>query len=115
MAAANGLNTVTLITPMAKAQATTGIRNCHTETPAARTTISSRLRLSFQNTSIDPKRTAKGVAFSAMWGSLCRVMPSTALTVAASFPDVRRNISINSTSRRMVVGPWGWPKIKELP
>jgi hypothetical protein len=54
------LKTVTASTPINMAKTIAGARNCQTETPAARATTSSLLRVRRQNAIIAPKRTAKG-------------------------------------------------------
>ena len=55
-------------TPMSTITASGGVRNCQTDSPAARATTSSILRDKFRNAIIDPNRTANGKACSATVG-----------------------------------------------
>ncbi len=66
MAEAIGLNTATIMMPITSAIATAGARNCHTETPAARATTSSLLRVIRQNAIMPPNRMANGMICCAM-------------------------------------------------
>ena len=60
-----GLNTVTVSTPTAKATKMPGRRNCQTDMPPARITVSSLLRLSCRSAVIEPTSTAKPMRNSA--------------------------------------------------
>ena len=66
---ATGLKMVTPKAPIARAITIAGVRNCQTETPAARATISSWLRVIRHKARMAPSRTAKGRTSSAVWGS----------------------------------------------
>ena len=65
-----------MITPTSSATSTAGVRNCQTETPAARATTSSLLRVSRQNASIVPNRIANGMTSCAVWGSFSAAISS---------------------------------------
>ena len=60
MADDNGLIPAVATPPSRRAQASGADRNCHADTPAARATISSLLRVSRQNARMPPSSTAKG-------------------------------------------------------
>ena len=71
VAEASGLTTVMKRPPSSAAMTSAGSRNCQTETPAARATTSSRLRVIFAKVTMPPTSTMKGSAFCAMKG-MCR-------------------------------------------
>ena len=77
-----------------------GSRNCQTETPAARATTSSRLRVIFAKVTIPPTSTMKGNAFCAMKGMCSDAIWRTVSIVAVlSGPEARRSSSIVSAMR----------------
>ena len=80
-----GLNTVTATIPTSSATSTAGVRNCQTETPAARATTSSLLRVSRQNASIVPNRMANGITSCAVCGSFSAAISSSSPSVACVF------------------------------
>ena len=88
-----GLNTVTATTPTTSATSTAGIRNCQTETPAARATTSSLLRVNRQNASIVPNRIANGMTSCAVCGILSAAISSRIPQLAWARPPPRRSSS----------------------
>ena len=84
--------------------ASTGNRNCQTETPAARAITSSRLRVIFAKVTMPPTRTMKGSAFWAMKGMWSDAIWRTISSVAVlSGPDARRSSSIVSAMRIVIM------------
>ena len=88
-----GLNTVTATTPTINATRIAGIRNCQTETPAARATTSSLLRVSRQNASIVPNRIANGMTSCAVCGSFSAAISKRTPQFACARPPPRRSSS----------------------
>jgi hypothetical protein len=66
MTEAMGLKTVIISTPMTMPAVKGGARNCQTDTPAARATTSSLLRVRRQNAIIVPNRMTKGMTCCAI-------------------------------------------------
>ncbi len=69
--------------PITIASVSAGARNCHTDTPDARTTTSSFKRVRRMNVQMAPNRTAKGSAVSERLGSFKSAM---VMTMPASRP-----------------------------
>ncbi len=84
---------------MTAAMTRAGPRNCHTETPAARATTSSWVRVRREMASIPPSSTVKGSAFWARVGNCKSAMPSTTPMVALGRLAARRNSSTRSKTR----------------
>src|SRR6516162_3388307 len=70
-----GLYAATEMIPMKTLTTSGGVRNCQTETPAARATTNSILRERLRKVIIDPNRTANGSACSATVGVLRNERP----------------------------------------
>ena len=96
MADANGLKTVTTNTPISPAITSAGVRNCQTDTPAARVTISSLVLVRREKVQMPPNRAAKGSSFCARPGSFRNAICTTMAKDASSSPLARRNSSIMS-------------------
>ena len=73
--------------------------NCQAETPAARATTSSWLRVSRQKVNMAPKRMAKWTVFCTVSGSFSSVRPMVMAKVTSSLSATRRSISTNSKRR----------------
>ncbi len=83
------MNTVTLIAPSITAATTAGSMNCQTETPTARATTSSLLRVRRQNAMMPLNRIANGIRASAVCGSLNTAIPSTMPRLASGLDAER--------------------------
>ena len=90
---------VILSTPKRNAITSTGRRNCHADTPAARVTINSWFRVSRQNAAMPPNRTAKRKVCCPMWGSFSNAISSTMAKLTSGRVTDRRNNSMVSNSR----------------
>ena len=98
-AEAKGLTTATITTPIKNAITTTGRRNCHAETPAARVTTSSWLRVSRQKAAMPPNSTAKGTACCPMCGNFKAAISTMAPKDTPGMDAVRRISSMMSSNR----------------
>ena len=85
-------------TPMRSITASGGVRNCQTDTPAARATTNSILRDKFRNAIIEPNRTANGRACSAIVGVRRNDRPAMSIPVARCESPERRSNSTRSTA-----------------
>ena len=85
-------------TPMRTITASGGVRNCQTDSPAARATTNSILRDKFRNAIIDPNRTANGNACSATVGVRRNDRPAIRIPLARWESPERRSSSTRSTA-----------------
>ena len=85
-------------TPMRVITASGGVRNCQTDSPAARATTNSILRDKFRNAIIDPNRTANGSACSATVGVRRNDKPAIIIPVACCESPERLKSSTRSTA-----------------
>ncbi len=87
------MNTVTASTPARSATRIAGVRNCQTETPEARATTNSLLRVRRQKASIVPNRIANGMTSCAVCGIFSAAISSNIPQFAWALPPPRRNNS----------------------
>ena len=92
---------VTVKTPASTATATTGSRNCQTETPAARVTTTSFERVSRQNVAMAAKSTVKGITSWLRKGSFRNAISITTVRPTLSLVAMRSSRSTMLTRMMM--------------